>query len=131
MEKENNELYDHTYELQINILKNNQYSRRENIEIANISEDIDQQQLENYVLKVFHKLGLNKLTSYDIVAVHRISKKRLNTDRITLVRLINRKYAIFSLKNKNELRNLTDLKKYTFMKISVLRIDIFLIYCIN
>ena len=87
------------------VLKNNQYSRRENIEIANIDEDINQHELEKYVLRVLHNLGLTKLSSYDIVAVHRIGKRRPNTNRVTIVRFINRKDAIFSLKNKNKLRN--------------------------
>ena len=110
IEKENNELYDHIYELQKTMLKNNQYSRRENIEIANIDEDINQHNLENYVLRVLHNLGLTKLTSYDIVAVHRIGKRRPNTNRVTIVRFINRKNAIFSLKNKTKLRNTMDFK---------------------
>ena len=83
------------------VLKNNQYSRHENIEIANIDEDINQHELEKYVLRVLHNLGLSKLSSYDIVAVHRIGKRWPNTNRVTILRFINRKDAIFSLKNIN------------------------------
>ena len=85
--------------------KNNQYSRRENIEIANISEDVKQQQLENHILKILHNLGLISLTSYDIVAVHRLGKKCANRNRSTIVRFINRKNAIYALKNKSKLKH--------------------------
>ena len=130
IEKENNELYDHIYELQKTMLKNNQYSRYENIEIVNIDEDINQHNLENYVLRVLHNLGLSKLTSYDIVAVHRIGKRRPNTNRVTIVRFINRKNAIFSLKNKNKLRNTMDFKTI-YINENLLGIDIYLINYIN
>ena len=51
----------------------NQYTRRENVEIKNISESIVQRHLEVYVLKVFQSIGV-KLESYDLVAVHRGGK---------------------------------------------------------
>ena len=51
----------------------NQYTRRENIEISNISEKIVQRHLEGYVLEVFESIGIN-LQSYDLVAVHRLGK---------------------------------------------------------
>ena len=54
-----------------------QYSRRENIEIANIRETIPQNELEEYVINILKELGgpLSDICSYDIVAVHRIGKK--------------------------------------------------------
>ena len=58
MKKENMDLKDYIYELQMQTCKNNQYSRRENIEIANISEDVKQHQLENHILKILNNLGL-------------------------------------------------------------------------
>ena len=50
---ENNDLFDLLYDMENQTNNLNQYTRRENIEISNISEKIVQQHLEAYVLEVF------------------------------------------------------------------------------
>ena len=52
----------------------NQYSRRENIEINNISKSIGQKDLEKYVIAILHSIGVT-IELYDIVAAHRIGAK--------------------------------------------------------
>ena len=70
---ENDNLYDLLYNVELQSNHLDQYSRRSNIEIQNISEKVSQRHIENYVLKVMVLIGIN-LQSYDLVAVHRIGK---------------------------------------------------------
>ena len=51
----------------------NQYSRRENIELQNVPESVEQKDLESFVLDVFKSIDV-EVSSYDLVAVHRIGK---------------------------------------------------------
>ena len=57
-------------ELQLN--RSNQYSKRSNIKMSRISENIQQQELENHVIDVLPSTGI-KVVSYDSIAVHRLS----------------------------------------------------------
>ena len=70
---ENDNLYDLLYNVELQSNHLDQYSRRSNIKIRNISEKVSQRHIENYVLKVVVSIGIN-LQSYDLVAVHRIGK---------------------------------------------------------
>ena len=90
----------------------NQYTRRENIEISNISEKIVQRHLEAYVLEVFESIGIN-LQSYDLVSVHRLGKFVQGKNRNVIVRFINRKNAYTCLHNSKKLAesNTQDYKK--------------------
>ena len=71
--RENEDLHDCIYNNEVNISNLDQYSRRSNVEIKNISEKVNQGNIENYVLKLFESIG-TKLVSHDLVAVHRIGK---------------------------------------------------------
>ena len=95
----------------------NQYTRRENIEISNISEKIVQQHLEAYVLKVFESIGIN-LQSYDLVAVHRLGKFVQGKNRNVIVRFINRKNVHTCLRNSKKLAesNTQDYKRLFFIE---------------
>ena len=62
-----------SYDIEIQLNNLDQYSPRSNIEIRNISENINQFNLEKYVLKVLDPIDI-KLQLYDLVAVHRIGK---------------------------------------------------------
>ena len=62
---ENKYLYDSLYDMEIQYNNMNQYTRRSNIEINNISEKITQRDLEEHVLKVMKSLDIN-LVSYDL-----------------------------------------------------------------
>ena len=60
------------------------YNRRNNVEFNNIPENIDDSQLENYILKLLKEFDMD-ISSYDIVAVHRLGKKT-NRPRNVIVR---------------------------------------------
>ena len=68
---ENENLYDIIYNFEIQVNNLDQYSRRSSIEIRNISEKINQYNLEKYVSKVLDSIEI-KLQSYDVVAVHSV-----------------------------------------------------------
>ena len=72
---ENESFLDEIYNLQINVTSNNQYTRRENIEILNIPERIKQTELETTIIKILKCIDVN-VTSYKIIAVHRLGKPR-------------------------------------------------------
>ena len=62
------------YDNEINFIKLNQNSRRENIEIINIPESVEQRDLEKHVLEILASIDI-WLESYDIIGAHRIGKK--------------------------------------------------------
>ena len=100
---ENNQLYDSIYNIEVNIGKVDQYSRRNNIELCNIPENIPQKNLEIYVLKVLESIGVN-LNSYDLVAVHRVGKYLNNKNRNVIIRFLNRKNAYHCMRVGNNLK---------------------------
>ena len=77
------------------------YSRRNNIELCNISENIHQRDLESFVVQMLNSAGI-KIRSYDIVAVHRLGKFVAGKKRNVIVRFVNRKnaYKCFGLGKK-------------------------------
>ena len=99
-------------ELHQEVTDQNQYGRRESIEILNIKEDIHQNELEKYAIEFLKKINVS-VTSYDIVAVHRLGWKKQGKNRSVVVRFINRKNAIMALKNKRKSREINnpDLKR--------------------
>ena len=108
--KENEELRDKIYWLENDVASLNQYSRRENIEIAGIPEKVNQKTLEKHIIDVLKSINVN-VTSYNLVAVHRLGKKNRDRPRNVIVRFINRKDAFASLKNKKDLKK-TAFKNY-------------------
>ena len=85
--------------LEIEVVELNQYGRRECIEICNISENINQNKLETYVINFLKSLKVD-VQSYDIVAVHRLGKYKHNKNRSVIVKFLNRKNAFITLKNR-------------------------------
>ena len=57
------------------LVKCKQYSRRENIVISGIPDRIPQSELEYTVLDILKRIGLDRVTSFDISACHRLFKK--------------------------------------------------------
>ena len=84
------------------IINQDMYSRRNNVEFCNIPENIDDKCLEEYILKMLKSLNMD-ISSYDIVAVHRLGKKN-NRPRKVIVRFLNRKDAYKSLKLNKSLK---------------------------
>ena len=63
--RENEKLQDYVYYNEIEINSVDQYSRRSNVEIRNIPENISQSNIEKYVIKIFESIGV-KVQSYDL-----------------------------------------------------------------
>ena len=82
----------------------NQYSRRECVEIVNIPACAPKD-LENKVINIFSAAGV-KVYPRDFHAVHRI-----RDGKTVIAKLVNRKDAISILRNKKKVRNLTNEKK--------------------
>ena len=74
---------------------------RENVEIHNVPELIEQKSLEKHVLAALPSINV-QLQSYDIIAVHRIGKKISRKNRKVLVRFVNHKNAFRCLKNNKK-----------------------------
>ena len=85
------------------------YNRRNNVEFNNIPENIDDSQLENYILKLLKEFNMD-ISSYDIVAVHRLGKKT-NRPRNVIVRFLNRKDAYKSIKLNQRLKESNTYKR--------------------
>ena len=96
------------------VVEQDQYSRRNNVEFRNIPEAVVQKNLENYIIKMLAFLGL-EISSYDIVAVHRLGKSTPGkpTPRNVIVRFLNRKHAYQCLSLKKKMKN----TKYKFIYI--------------
>ena len=100
--KENDNLFDRCYDMEVELNTTNQYSRRSNVEIRGIPESIQQRDLENHLINVLHSIGIN-VESYDIVAVHRIGRIVHGKSRNVIARFINRKNAEKATKNSFKL----------------------------
>lgn len=98
----NDELYDNLYELELKITKLSQYSRKENISIIGIPSNIQQNDLERYVVKLINSIGVN-IEHYDIAACHRLYQPKKNLPPDTIVRFVNRKKVYQIHKNKFKL----------------------------
>ena len=92
LSKDNKLLNDRLQKSEIELLNLSQYSRRQNIELSGVPENISQRHLENHVLEVLASIGIH-LQSYDLVAVHRLGKFIKNKNRNVIIRFINRKNA--------------------------------------
>ena len=82
--------------------EDNQYGRRENVEISGIPSSIPNEKLEEAVIAIAEKTG-NVITSKDISACHRLKGDS------TIVRFVNQKHAESLLDNSRRLRNIKQL----------------------
>ena len=69
-------LNDEIYNIDCQVIENNQYSRRESIIISGIPDNIEQRYLEENVLRILRTIGIKTLSSYEISACHRLAKKK-------------------------------------------------------
>ena len=81
-----------------------QYGRRNNLEISGIPDSVDQTDLENKVVQIFDKIGVD-LSNDEIEACHHIGKSKDNS-KTTIIRLVNRKKCKSALFNRKKLRNI-------------------------
>ena len=82
-----------------------QYSRRECVELVGLSEDIHSEDLDAGVLDAFDVAGI-KLKKQDLHAIH-----RLRNNKVVITKLVNRQDALAILRNKKKLRELHDEDK--------------------
>ena len=99
LQESKHKIFDLIYNLEKNNIMNNQYSRRENIEIVNLPESLSIKQLEPKIIEIINDFGIS-LSSFDIVATHRIGKKYKNKPRNVIIRFINRK-NVYHILNKS------------------------------
>lgn len=99
--------YDHSrrvFELEKELSNLQQYDRRENIEIIGIPNTVTDDLLESKVIEILRSIGLHSLSSYEIVACHRLRKTNTTKPANTIVRFTNRKIAHYALQNRKSLR---------------------------
>ena len=80
-----------------------QYNRRENIEIIGIPNTVGDDELEGKVINILNSIGCN-ISSYEIVACHRLKKSNTNESFNTIVRFTNRKICFYALQNRKALK---------------------------
>ena len=81
-----------------------QHGRRNNLEMTGVLDDVEDEDLEEKVIKVVGKIEDN-VTSRDIEACHRVGKSRNNSKK-TIIRFVNRKFAKKALVNRKSLKNI-------------------------
>jgi len=96
-------------DLTVNTEKHNQYGRRNNIEISGISNDIEDDMLEEKVIKILEKIDVN-VEQKDIEACHRLPPTKRDKTKKTIIRFVNRKVAEKSLSNKKKLQNINKVE---------------------
>ena len=69
-----------------------QYTRRNNLEITGIPEDIDDNSLEEKVIEVLGAVDIT-VDENDIEACHRLPPTKKNSKKKTIVRFVNRKFV--------------------------------------
>ena len=69
LETELKNVWDSYYEMEKDLYQYLQYSRRENIEISGLPQDIPDNQLESIMVKLLRDIGVN-VEHYDIVGCH-------------------------------------------------------------
>ena len=93
--------------LESELYKFQQYNRRESIEISGIPDNVIQYDLEKAVIDILIRIGVWNLTSYEIVACHRLRGK-VNGEKYqrVIVRFVNRKRTFQCHQAKKKLKNM-------------------------
>ena len=103
------DIYDDINFLDSRLVKCEQYTRRESVVISGIPDRIPQAELEFTVLDILRGIGLDRISSFEISACHRLFKKHGDIfPAKTVVRFTNRKLAEFCLFNKDRLVRVSD-----------------------
>ena len=107
-DEELSDLKDSLYESEVNHDKLEQYTRRNNLEIAGISDRISDENLEEHVIDLLKDVGVT-VSSRDIEACHRLPKssssKAKNLPKRSIVRFVNRKNVEGALRKRKLLKN--------------------------
>ena len=97
-------LYDDIYEMDVRLVQVEQYSRRESVIISGIPDSVSKRDLEPTVIDILKRIGLDRLSSFEISACHRLFKDR--NDKYparTIIKFTNRKLAEFCFYHKERL----------------------------
>ena len=102
------DLKDSVYWAEVEHDRLEQYNRRNNLEIAGISDIVNDRDLEAKAIEILQDAGVS-VSSADIEACHRLPKsqsaKSKNLPKRTIIRFVNRKNVECALKNKKNLKN--------------------------
>ena len=83
-----------------------QYSRRNNVEISGISDEVPDENLEGKVIDICKGAGIDS-KHYYVEACHRLSLGRVNTSssKRVIVKFLNRKYSEAMLRFKKSINS--------------------------
>ena len=99
---------DSIYELEKSTDQNNQYTRRDNIEIIGIDNAVQHNRLEPLVVEILNDMGINKkFSSYDIAGCHRLMKKGDRRNKNVIIRFKDRRVAELIIENKRNVKNVS------------------------
>ena len=82
---------------------NEQYSRRECLEISEIPDSISNNNLEETVLKIFNEIGVT-VNSRDVEAYHCLNRKA-NSKKV-IIKLSKKKHMARVINNKKKLKSM-------------------------
>ena len=82
-----------------------QYNRRQNVEISGLPESIPNAELENVIISILRRIGVYQLEAHEIVACHRLKKKKNDKTCPVIIRFVNRKRALQCLYNRKHIRD--------------------------
>ena len=82
------------------IAEQDEYSRRETVELVGLPDNTNDGELEDAVIKTFEEAGV-KVTKRSFHAIHRLRNKK-----VVEAKLVNRRDALALLRNKKKLREL-------------------------
>ena len=85
--------------LETDLNKQDQYSRRNNLDIQGIPDSVSDDQLKEKVIEIFYQINA-KIDKFDIEDCHRMGKSK----KTTIVRFVNRKNCKAILEKKVELK---------------------------
>ena len=80
-----------------------QYSQKNNIEITGTPDNIEDKNLEHSVVEIFKAVDI-QISHNNVEDCHRIGKSKGNS-KMTIVRLVNRKYCKQILYNRRKFKN--------------------------
>ena len=103
-------LITHVTELERQQAKMKQYSRRNNVEIFGISNEVSDEILEKKVIDICKESGID-LNPYDIEACHRLQSGHVNTSnsKHVIVKFVNRKHSEVILHLKKSINSCSNV----------------------
>ena len=102
----NNILENRIVNLKKQLSKNEQYGRRNNVEVSGISNDISDQDLEDNIVKICKDSDIN-ISSKDTKGCHRLplGRNSTNSTKRVIVKFVNRKHSEAMLQRKKDINS--------------------------